>query len=397
MTALLDYFSTNNFMPHGHCYLWRPGILWLHVASDAMIALSYFSIPIMLYYFIYKKRDVPYKWLFKLFALFIFWCGMTHLVAIWTVWDPIYQIQGITKAITATISFMTALFLIPTIPKILSLRSPKDLEELNTKLENALKQKNEAEQMLTVANIELENQVAKRTAELTKYSDKLKVANSELESFANQASHDLKSPINTAMALLEELNQSPNDLSKYQLFIPKVQSNLKRLSSLITDLLDLSKLGENETTKEWLNLEEIMEDVRANVSYLVEENQARIYVDALFDVYANKTQLTAVLQNIIENAIKYTDDKTQPEILLSAQQKNDYWQIEIKDNGIGIDPSEHNNIFKPFYRLHTEDEFPGTGLGLSICKKIIINHGGTMELESKPEQGTTFRFTLPKF
>lgn len=383
-------------MPHGHCYLWRPGILWLHVLSDALIALSYFSIPIMLYYFIYKKRDTPYRWLFRLFATFIFWCGMTHLVSIWTVWDPVYQIQGVTKAVTAAVSFLTALCLAPTIPKLLSLRSPEELEKVNVQLLNALNQKDNAEEKLQHANIELEEQVAKRTEELTQYSDKLRVANSELESFAKQASHDLKSPLNTAMALLQQLNQNPDDLHNYKTYVPKVENNLKRLNRLITDLLNLSKLGETETIKEWVSLEEVIADVKANVHHLVEEKRAQIYVDNLFDVYANKTQLTLVLQNLIENAMKYVKEYTHTEIICSTYHKNNFWVFEIKDNGIGISPEEHENIFKPFYRLHSEDQYPGTGLGLSICRKIIINHGGTIQVSSVSGEGTTFRFALPK-
>src|SRR6266702_578418 len=92
-------FSSDNFMPHGHCYLWQVGVLWLHITSDALIALSYFSIPLTLVYFIRKRRDIPFNWMFLCFAIFIIACGMTHLMEIWVIWHPTYWLSGTVKAI----------------------------------------------------------------------------------------------------------------------------------------------------------------------------------------------------------------------------------------------------------------------------------------------------------
>ena len=111
-----NLFSSRGFEPHGHCYLWKPEILWMHVLSDWFIALAYYSIPAALIYFIYKRRDIGYRWVFMMFGCFIVLCGTTHLMDIWTVWHGTYRLEGVIKLLTAVISVATAALLWPTIP-----------------------------------------------------------------------------------------------------------------------------------------------------------------------------------------------------------------------------------------------------------------------------------------
>jgi hypothetical protein len=114
-----DLFS-GNFMPHGHCYLWKPEIVWLHVVSDAIITMAYFSIPLLLVYVVYKtKGGLPMNWLFLLFAIFILACGTTHVMEIVNVWKSEYLISGIIKAITAITSILTAIAMLPVLPKVI--------------------------------------------------------------------------------------------------------------------------------------------------------------------------------------------------------------------------------------------------------------------------------------
>lgn len=113
----MSFFFDVNFMPHGHCYLWRPDILWMHVVSDALVFLAYMIIPITLIRILRKIPDLPNKWIFAMFSAFIFLCGVTHLFSIVTVWRPIYFLEGIVKALTATISITTSLLFIPLAPK----------------------------------------------------------------------------------------------------------------------------------------------------------------------------------------------------------------------------------------------------------------------------------------
>lgn len=152
---LNNFFNTEDFMPHGHCYLWKADILWLNVGSDLIIALSYYVIPVFLVYLVYKRKDLAFNWIFIMFALFILACGTTHFMDIWTVWNPDYGLQGILKLFTAIISLVTAVMLFPLMPKALTLpniheseknrlelqRLNKELQELNSSLEEKVASK----------------------------------------------------------------------------------------------------------------------------------------------------------------------------------------------------------------------------------------------------------------
>src|ERR1044071_769602 len=118
--TMLDWLFERDFMPHGHCYFWRPDILWTHVISDGLIALAYFSIPVTLIYFVRRRRDLPFPWILLLFAAFILLCGTTHILGIITVWKPIYALDGATKVVTACVSVVTAIALVPLVPMALT-------------------------------------------------------------------------------------------------------------------------------------------------------------------------------------------------------------------------------------------------------------------------------------
>ncbi len=128
----------SGFMPHGFCYLWDPRIVWLHVIADSLIALSYYCIPLGLLYFARRRRDLPFGWVFWLFGIFIFGCGSTHLMEVWTIWHPSYFLSGVVKAATAGVSLLTAIMLVPLIPKAISLGSLTQLQATNRRLEKEI-------------------------------------------------------------------------------------------------------------------------------------------------------------------------------------------------------------------------------------------------------------------
>jgi PAS domain S-box-containing protein len=136
------------FIPHGHCYLWQANLLWLHLISDATIALAYFAIPLILYYFVRQRKDLPYPWVFLLFAAFIVSCGTIHLMNIWTLWHPDYWISGGIKAFTAAISLYTAIALVPLMPRVLALKSPQELEAANEVFQREMEVRQEVEGVL---------------------------------------------------------------------------------------------------------------------------------------------------------------------------------------------------------------------------------------------------------
>ena len=181
---LQTLFSSDGFMPHGHCYLWKPGVLWLHIMSDAWIALAYYSIPFTLVYFIRKRRDVPFNWMFLCFAAFIIACGTTHLMEIWVIWHPTYWLSGTIKALTALVSVPTAILLVRLLPQALVLPSPAALRAANANLELQVTERERAEERARQLNDELERRVAERTQELEQTNEELRRA--QMKSQADQ-------------------------------------------------------------------------------------------------------------------------------------------------------------------------------------------------------------------
>ncbi len=171
-------------MPHGMCYEWNSSLIWLHVISDALIALAYYSIPITLIYFVRKRKDLAFDWIFVCFAVFIVACGTTHLMEIFNIWTPTYWLSGIIKAMTAFVSITTAALLIRLIPQALALPSPEQLRKSNAALQSEVKQRIQAAQKIESLNQELVAQTAK-----------IEAVNRELEAFSYSVSHDLRSPL----------------------------------------------------------------------------------------------------------------------------------------------------------------------------------------------------------
>ena len=144
------------YIPHGHCYLWQTPLVGLHIVSDLLIAIAYYSIPIMLVYFVRQRQNVPFKEVFILFSAFIIACGTTHLMAIWTLWHPVYWLSGILKAITALISCYTAWALLPILPKALALPNPAQIEAINQELESQITERHQVAAELQQKNAEFE-------------------------------------------------------------------------------------------------------------------------------------------------------------------------------------------------------------------------------------------------
>jgi PAS domain S-box-containing protein len=136
---LLKYLSSSDsFMPHGYCYLWKPGLVWLHVITDVLIAGAYLSIPVTLFYFVRRRRDLPFHWMFLSFGAFIISCGATHAMEVWNLWHANYWLAGAVKGVTALASVSTALLLIPLVPAALALPKPSDLRRSEQKFRGLL-------------------------------------------------------------------------------------------------------------------------------------------------------------------------------------------------------------------------------------------------------------------
>jgi len=248
-----------------------------------------------------------------------------------------------------------------------------------------------AEIALAKAKEELEVRVKERTAELTRSND-------EHARFAYVASHDLQEPLRmiSCYVRLLDLHYSDKLDDTAKEYIAYAVEGAVRMQALIKGLLDYSRVDNRSAIDETVVCESIFQEVLNNLKLKIEETGARVVSDPLPVILGNKTQILQVFQNLIENALKFAHPDRVPEIRVTAKRDNDQWHFSVSDNGIGIDPQFHDRIFVIFQRLHANrTKYPGTGIGLAIIKRIIERHGGKIWVESVPNQGTTFHFTLP--
>ncbi len=397
------------FMPHGMCYAWKPEVLFLNVVSDALVAAAYLSIPFALLVFIKKREDLEFSWIFRLFAAFIFWCAMTHIMGIWVVWNPDYFAQGMVKMITAIVSLITAFMLWSLLPKALALPSPTSINRVNKQLRHEVNERQNAQQQLEEMNATLEQRVHERTSELEKINVKLQLSNQSLEEFAYAATHDLKEPlrgIKTHASYLK--NQFDGDFpEEAKQKIERINELTTRMQNLMNSLLLYSKFGSGEMTLNRVNTGELVQEIRETLEVMLSERNAELIIDDNMPVVnADRSRLMTVFQNLVVNGLKFNESEkpiievgteTSRKTLKSVpEQVNEVDTIfYVRDNGVGIPERHHGRIFRIFKRLHADSEYGGgSGAGLTIIKHIIERHGGSIWLESDGKSGTTFYFSI---
>jgi signal transduction histidine kinase len=245
-------------------------------------------------------------------------------------------------------------------------------------------------------NETLEQRVAERTADAEARAKELARSNTELEQFAYVASHDLQEPLRTVASFCQLLQRRYKDKldEDAQQFIAFAVDGATRMKTLINDLLTYSRVGTRGKPFESTDLATILDRALFNLKMAIEESGAVITHDRLPVVVADGAQLTQLFQNLIGNAVKFRGDK-RPRIHVGAELQGEHWLFSVRDEGVGIAPEHFERIFLIFQRLHTRQEYAGTGIGLAICKKTVERHGGRIWVESEPDKGSVFYFTIP--
>ena len=239
---------------------------------------------------------------------------------------------------------------------------------------------------------QLEEKVKRRTAELTSL-------NEELSAFAHSISHDLKAPLRAIEGfsgiLCEEYGDSLDQAGNE--YLGEIRDSSVRMAQLIDDLLAHARLSERFAVVGSVDMSELLERVRRNLSADIASSKARISVDPeLPVVHGHSATLETLMQNLISNALKFVAPSTIPEIEISVDELDTEYHFRVRDNGIGIDAAYAESIFDIFNRLHSEDEYPGTGIGLAIAKKAVGLHKGRIWMDSEIGSGSSFHFTLSK-
>ncbi|BED88264.1 MULTISPECIES: sensor histidine kinase [unclassified Pseudoalteromonas] len=270
-------------------------------------------------------------------------------------------------------------------------------------LRNAAKYREELEKQ----NETLATKVSERTQELTLYSDELSRSNRELEEFAFVASHDLQEPLRKIQAFSDRLETMFKDeLGEKGIdYIGRMKNAAQRMSNLINDLLEFSRVTTRGKDFDDTDLKGVVNDILSDLEVAIKESNAQVEVGELPVIQADKSQMQQLFLNLLSNAVKFRKPGVEPHISITYEHKIEFsaehndnidWQVvTIKDNGIGFSQEYADKIFVPFQRLHGRSEYKGTGIGLSVCRRIVERHGGIITAHSKDGEGATFIIKLP--
>lgn len=269
----------------------------------------------------------------------------------------------------------------------------------HSQLNKELQVKNE---VLALQQKQLEAQAAileEKNQEIEAANKGLIESNQQLQSFTSVASHDLKEPLRMISSYTQLLRRKYSHAfdERGLEFMNFIVDGTDRMYQLLEDLLNYSKVNKGNLQKEPVVLGDVFHLTLQNLRTQIQSNQALIHLpnQTLPTINGIQTQLIQLFQNLLSNAIKFKRSDVHPIIHIQVTQNNNEYLIQIKDNGVGIRPEDHERVFEMFTRLHTRSEYDGTGIGLATCKKIVESHQGRIWLESSFSHGSTFYITFP--
>ncbi|MBR1161528.1 ATP-binding protein [Bradyrhizobium elkanii] len=394
LERLLD---SSTFSPHGICLLWEPELIWLHVISDAIIAASYFSIPFALAILVSKRRDFQFGWMAWPFAAFILACGLTHVFSIYTLWVPIYGLEGLLKALTAVASIFTAVLLWPLIPRILAIPTEAQLREAHVALAEEGRQRQRSEFLLerfreAEANESKIRQAQKMEAvgQLTggiahDFNNILTVITGTIDILAEAVTHNRQ--LTEITSLIRDAAERGASLTRHLLAFARkqpLQPSDVDVNALMADTIELLRptIGDH-----------------VDIDFRSAPDLPRALVDG--------NQLVTAIINLALNARdampkggRLTIETRTAELKPSdvnghdGLAAGDYVAIALTDNGRGIAEADLAKVFEPFFT--TKDVGKGTGLGLSMVYGFVRQSNGHVVLDSEVGRGTRVMLYLPR-
>jgi signal transduction histidine kinase/ActR/RegA family two-component response regulator len=391
-TGVNDY----GFMPHGFCFEWRPGVLWLHVISDFSIAFSYFGISFLLLYLVQRRRDLPFQLLFILFSAFIILCGTTHLLSIWVLWHPNYYIEGYVKALTAVVSLITFGISVTVLPR--ALQTALSLEALVVTRGKELED----------ANAELRAEIAAReTIESTlRQSQKMEAIGQLTGGIAHDFNNMLQA-IGGSMELAQR-RIAQGRMDEAGRHTDSVRQTVERAAALTNRLLAFARRQPLQPRAVQLDdlilgMEELLRRTLGSASAAISFD-LRLQ-DGGWSVLCDPNQLESALLNITINArdampnggslVISTSQVSLSAADLAGQQgvePGEYVELVIADTGTGMDEATRLRVFEPFFT--TKPTGRGTGLGLSQVYGFARQSGGLVTVESRQGIGTNVHLFL---
>lgn len=379
------FFSSALFMPHGHCYLWQPGMVWLQVLSNGVIAAAYVAISATLAYLVYRLRDeIPFQGMYLAFGAFIVLCGITHVFDVYVIWVPAYWLDGSVRALTAIVSAATALLLPALIPHASILaRASRAARDRGIQLETAVRD-------------------VSTMYEKTKDLEALKS-----QFFAN-VSHELRTPLALILGPVERLLTHPDVRAEVRRDLEIVQRNARLLHKHVNDLLDAARLEAGKTKPRYAEVDvaALVRLVAGNFDGLAADRAIHFEVrgPASLRGQLDPDQLERVVLNLLSNAFKFTPSggrircevgERAPAPGQTAGERT--LSIVVADSGPGVAPEHRVAVFERFRQLDggSTRRAGGTGLGLAIAKEFVELQAGTISIGDAREGGAEFTVRLP--
>ncbi|MGX1171976.1 sensor histidine kinase [Pseudomonas sp. R151218B TE3479] len=411
MNDLLALLTDKRFMPHGHCYMWRPDLLWTNVIADGLITLSYVTIPFTLLYFIHKRKDVPFDWMLAAFGVFILACGTSHVMEILTIWQPYYWLSALVKVITAIASVITAILLVRLVPAALKIPSPQQLAKVNEELREA-----QAE-LVTTARRAGMAEIA--TNVLHNVGNVLNSVNVSAQVLYEKV-HTSKGP--GVAKVVQLMKEHPDDLGDFISSDPKgraLPDYLDKLADalaveqqgMIAELAQLTRridhikeivatqqsYAGNASVLEPGSLRELVEDVVR----ICDVSLARHHITLIKEfsdipqMPLDKHRVLQILVNLINNAKQALDAGVNrpPQIILRLKVVDEgRVRVEVEDNGEGIAQDNLARVFEHGFTTRVD----GHGFGLHSCILAAHEMGGDLTVQSAgPGKGALFILELP--
>jgi signal transduction histidine kinase len=393
---LQQLWETNSLSPHGICLLWRPELIWTHVGADALIGIAYYSIPIALAFFVSRRHDIQFGWIFWAFAMFILACGTTHFFSIYTLWVPDYGTEALIKVITAALSIVTAVATWVLLPKALKIPSTEDLRRLNEELIQQISERNAA-----LAALQAEKAERLKTEEMLRQSQKMEAVGQLTGGIA----HDFNNLLTVIVGHLERLEREFRDNPAVYRSIKGAIDGASRGAALTQKLLAFGR--RQPLTPMRLNANLLIDSMSDLIRRAVGERvSVQVTLDpALWPVEVDSNQLENALLNLAVNARDAMPDGgtltiqsrncTDPVADNGEKHLGQYTMITVKDAGVGMTPEVLGRAFEPFFTTKSVGE--GTGLGLSQVYGFVRQSSGHIHIESSAgAPGTTIRIYLPR-
>ncbi len=367
-------------LPGGAAFAWQPGLLWTQIAASVLLAAALVAIAIAGQRHLSVRADIRHS----LITGWVAWTlllAAVQIVSIWTLWYAHYWLETLVIAIAAAVAWWVAqqLWTQPIVPTASAAQSfQRDQHAADEQAHHAC----------------TEQTLRRRIATLT---EELRRSEENLEQYAYIVSHDLQEPLRMVVGFTQLVSKRYSDRldDEGREFLDLTVQSASRMSTMLSDLLTLSRIGREPIPGEEVDLNRTLEAALAPLQLQLEAANARLEVEPLPVIRGHGELLRQAFQQLLENAIKFRSERPL-RIRVFAEESERGWKLCVQDNGIGLDPKFAARIFQPFQRLHTASEFPGTGIGLALVRRIAERHEGTAGVDSVSGEGATFWLQLPR-